>query len=146
EIRALPPDERQQFAHSLSEDDVEEPSAIDELEEVAEGVHDSCPDDAVEEVPPDPPVSARTPASAPPAARPTAGYKFTDDLQITDVSPGGPASRAGLKVGDVVTGVAATPVRNKKQYSVAIKKIRPDQPVTISFKRGPRSRTTTMSF
>ncbi|KAJ9465556.1 hypothetical protein DIPPA_07112, partial [Diplonema papillatum] len=50
EIRALPPDERQQFAHSLSEDDVEEPSAIDELEEVAEGVHDSCPDDAVEEM------------------------------------------------------------------------------------------------
>jgi S1-C subfamily serine protease len=52
-------------------------------------------------------------------ARPWLGIG-TEDLQgrlfVTNVSPGGPAEKAGIRRGDIVLGVAAEPVSNQEDF------------------------------
>jgi S1-C subfamily serine protease len=81
-----------------------------------------------------------TPATppAPPAPKsPTAGLELRpvtgaaaramklqpdDGLLVTSVMPGSAAAEAGVKVGDVITSVASTPVRNRGDFVTALKK------------------------
>eukprot|EP01059_Diplonema_ambulator_P032229 TRINITY_DN6223_c1_g1_i1.p1 TRINITY_DN6223_c1_g1~~TRINITY_DN6223_c1_g1_i1.p1 ORF type:complete len:1058 (+),score=365.58 TRINITY_DN6223_c1_g1_i1:102-3275(+) len=99
-------------------------------------------EESAEQAPPQP-AEAPRPKRAP---RATAGYKFSPDLKITEIGDGSPASKAGLKVGDVITAVGQTSVKDKKQYAAAIKKIRPGDPMAVTFRRGARSRTTSINM
>ena len=54
---------------------------------------------------------------------------------ITDVTDGSPASRAGLKEGDVVVAVGDTPVGDATDLVLALRDLNPGDHVTIAFRR-----------
>lgn len=56
---------------------------------------------------------------------------------LGDVYPGGPADRAGLRVGDVVYTIDGKPIENGRQFDVALYRKPIGQPVTLEIGRGP---------
>ena len=63
---------------------------------------------------------------------------------ITGVLQDGPASKGGLRPGDVVTAVAGTPVANVSQLLNAVAALSPGQPAQIAVQRGKQSLTLTL--
>ncbi|HET7172909.1 MAG TPA: trypsin-like peptidase domain-containing protein [Nocardioidaceae bacterium] len=63
--------------------------------------------------------------------------------RILEVTPGGPAQRAGLRGGDVVTRVGPTPVADGVQLIVAVRSHQPGDRVALSYLRdGHRAEAT----
>lgn len=56
---------------------------------------------------------------------------------VTGVSPGGPADRAGIRRGDVVTEVAGQRIENPDDIASALPPLQPGQRVQIELDRGP---------
>ncbi|MCD2194331.1 trypsin-like peptidase domain-containing protein [Actinomycetospora endophytica] len=61
-----------------------------------------------------------------------------DGAQILNVRQGGPASRAGVLEGDVVTRVDQRPIASADELTVAIREHRPGETVTLGVVRGGR--------
>ncbi len=59
----------------------------------------------------------------------------------TSVVPGGPADRAGIEEGDVITEVDGTPVRGGEELIVKIRSHRPGDRLELTVERGGRERT-----
>ncbi|GAA2401215.1 hypothetical protein GCM10010420_30110 [Streptomyces glaucosporus] len=59
----------------------------------------------------------------------------------TPVVPGGPADRAGIREGDVITEVDGTPVRGGEELIVRIRSHRPGDRLELTVERGGRERT-----
>ena len=57
-------------------------------------------------------------------------------VQLTAVDEGGPAHRAGLRVGDLVTQIDGSPVRRSEELIVSVRTRRPGDTVTLSYARG----------
>jgi regulator of sigma E protease len=64
--------------------------------------------------------------------------------QVTAVTLGSPAERAGLEAGDVVVAVAGKPVYSPEELTQAIKR-RPDQQFPVTVKRDGRELTLTVA-
>jgi S1-C subfamily serine protease len=62
----------------------------------------------------------------------------SDGAQILNVRQGGPADRAGVLEGDVITQVDARPVASADELTVAIREHRPGETVTLGVVRGGR--------
>jgi S1-C subfamily serine protease len=60
---------------------------------------------------------------------------------VNDVMPDGPADRAGLRAGDVVTAIGTKTVRSAEEALPLIVGARPGEPLTIMFRRENRNRT-----
>ncbi len=60
---------------------------------------------------------------------------------IDGVTPGSPAEKAGLRVGDIVTAVDGTPIANADDLSSRINADQPGQKITLAITRGGASRT-----
>jgi predicted metalloprotease with PDZ domain len=56
---------------------------------------------------------------------------------VTDVSPGGPADRAGIRPGDVVTEVAGQRVESPDDVASAIAPLQPGHRAKVELDRGP---------
>jgi S1-C subfamily serine protease len=66
-----------------------------------------------------------------------------DGARIQEVSPGGPAQEAGLRVGDVITQVNGTDIKGDRTARTVVKlmqKIEPEKKVTIRVLRDGKSR------
>ncbi|MDH3900995.1 MAG: PDZ domain-containing protein, partial [Gammaproteobacteria bacterium] len=46
-----------------------------------------------------------------------------------------PAAQAGLRAGDIISAVNATPVHNLRDYTQALKELAPGDAVTIVYRR-----------
>lgn len=66
----------------------------------------------------------------------------TQGAMVREVMPGGPADRAGLRPGDVITQVAGTPTPSSDALMLAVSKQPPLATVEIGFLRNERARTT----
>lgn len=60
---------------------------------------------------------------------------FTDGLLVTSVDPNGPAVRAGLRPGDVITQINAQPAVDHEEISQLISETEPGEEVEIEFWR-----------
>jgi putative serine protease PepD len=56
--------------------------------------------------------------------------------QVLEVDAGGPAQQAGLRSGDIITGVNGVPVENPTEAIVSIRSNAPGDAVTITIRRG----------
>ena len=93
------------------------------------------------------------PSSAPQTGRRPLGARVADadryalpggtavpGAYIGGINPGSPAEAAGMKVGDVITAVDSTSIRNVDDLTAALGKHGPG-PVTFTLARGPNTRS-----
>jgi putative serine protease PepD len=62
------------------------------------------------------------------------------------VDDGSPAADAGLELGDVVTEVDGTPIRDAAALTAAVRSHRPDDTVTVTYRRDGDERTTEVTL
>ena len=72
--------------------------------------------------------------------------QFEGGARISTVSTGGPAARAGLRVGDVVTEINNQPVDTAEALIVAIRTHQPGESIRLAFERSGRSRQATITL
>jgi len=58
-----------------------------------------------------------------------------DGVRVDDVRPASPAAQAGLRKGDVIIAVNDAPVRDMRQYSEALKQLKPGDEIRVRFLR-----------
>jgi putative serine protease PepD len=71
---------------------------------------------------------------------------FEGGGRVSAVTVNSPAARAGLRVGDVITSINNEPVDSAEVLIVAIRTHQPGEAVRLSFERGGRSRTVTVTL
>jgi hypothetical protein len=59
-----------------------------------------------------------------------------DGFRIADVRPGGPAEKAGLRGGDIMTEFDGKPVKSLMDFTVALRARKPGDVVTVKVRRG----------
>jgi len=65
---------------------------------------------------------------------------------IGRITPGGVAERAGLRVGDVIIGLAGQSVRDAAHLESLLGRLKPGQRVPIEYVRGSESRFGALEF
>jgi putative serine protease PepD len=80
------------------------------------------------------------PGNADTSTRTSGGYK------VSTVTAGGPADKAGLKTGDVVTKVGDRLVYSYADVAAAVRSHRPGDQVPITFTRGGQTMTVTVTL
>ena len=61
--------------------------------------------------------------------------RATQSLLVTDIEPGGPAQRAGIRVGDLIVGLNGERVTDARQAMQTIARLRPGDRVLVGLKR-----------
>jgi serine protease Do len=71
------------------------------------------------------------------------GAQFGSDhgAVVTEVTPGSPADKAGLKAGDVITKLNRTDIRDQRHLVLLVTQLAPDTPVTIEYLRDGKPKT-----
>ena len=77
-------------------------------------------------------------------ASPSLARMYGPGVAISDVSKGGPADRAGLKPGDVITAVDGKPVKSGDELIAEITKIHPGSKVPITYTRNGQQATASV--
>ena len=67
-------------------------------------------------------------------------------VELTAVDRSGPAHRAGLRVGDLVTRIDGRPVRRSEELIVSVRTRRPGDTVTLSYARGSQQQTARVTL
>jgi S1-C subfamily serine protease len=58
-----------------------------------------------------------------------------DGVKVAEVRTGTPAAEAGLRPGDIISALNATPVHNLREYTQVLKELDPGAVVEILFRR-----------
>jgi putative serine protease PepD len=74
------------------------------------------------------------------------GDALTQGAQIQTVESGGPADKAGLEKGDVITKVDDEVIDGSESLVATIRGHRPDDKVTLTYLRGGKTHTTTAAL
>jgi S1-C subfamily serine protease len=80
---------------------------------------------------------------------PYLGVQITDDesgVLIAEVVPGGPADEAGLRQGDVVTGVAGSEIDSADELQQAVAERKPGDSLELTVERDGETRTVTVEL
>lgn len=70
----------------------------------------------------------------------------TNGAKIASVTDGGAAAKAGMQVGDVVTGAGGIPVRSAESLIAAVRAYQPGQQVKLTITRGSQTQTITVTL
>jgi putative serine protease PepD len=65
---------------------------------------------------------------------------------VVSVVSGGPAAKAGIQPGDVITGIGGTTVNSSNQLSETLAGLRPGQQVKVTYLRDGATKTTTVTL
>jgi serine protease Do len=57
-------------------------------------------------------------------------------LEIDGTRPGGPADKAGMQKGDVITAINGQAIQNIYDYMYRLAELKPGQTITVKVKRG----------
>jgi serine protease Do len=74
-----------------------------------------------------------------PAIARAIGLKAPQGALVGDVTPGGPAEKAGLKSGDVILEINGTPIQESNQLRMNVSMMQPDQSVKLKIFRNGQS-------
>lgn len=76
------------------------------------------------------------------------GVKTEKDngAKVTEVTPGSPAEKAGLKVGDIITKVDEAAVTSPEDLSKAVSSYKPNEKVTVTYTRNKKSQKVTTTL
>ena len=74
------------------------------------------------------------------------GNGSSDGIQLSEVDPGGPAEKAGLKAGDVITKIDDQQVDTADELIVVIRTHRPGDRVTLTYQRGAQQQTAEVTL
>jgi len=72
--------------------------------------------------------------------------QFEGGARVSEVTPGSPAQRAGLRTGDVITQINSQPVDSAEALIVAIRSHRPGESVRLDFERAGKPRQVTVTL
>ncbi|WP_433008186.1 S1C family serine protease [Kribbella sp. CA-294648] len=72
--------------------------------------------------------------------------QFEGGARVSEVTPGSPAQRAGLRTGDVIIRINNQPVDTAEALIVAIRAHRPGESVRLDFERAGRARQATVTL
>ena len=70
----------------------------------------------------------------------------TEGAVIAGVSEGGPAARAGLQAGDVITELGGEPVKNVRELVATLRRHKPGDKVEVTFQRAGNEQTLTVTL
>jgi putative serine protease PepD len=70
----------------------------------------------------------------------------TDQAIVHSVSAGGPAAKAGLKAGDVITAINSTATAGDDAVIAAIRSHQPGQTISVTYQRGGSSHTVRVTL
>ena len=70
----------------------------------------------------------------------------SDGARLSEIRPGTPAEKVGLQVGDVITSFAGTKITSSDALSHLVDTKAPGDTVTVTFVRGGKSRTVTVTL
>jgi S1-C subfamily serine protease len=70
----------------------------------------------------------------------------TPGVLLAGVRPGGPAELAGLRRGDILTGVDGHTVRNIEDLMFVLQKSRPGEKATVTFLRDGKRQAAEITF
>jgi serine protease DegQ len=74
------------------------------------------------------------------------GVSQTEGVAVLDVVDGGPASKAGLRPGDVITVVGGKQVASVEDFLAVLRPHKPGDTVTVTFLRGDASQSTDVTL
>jgi S1-C subfamily serine protease len=69
----------------------------------------------------------------------------TDGVLVRDVAAGGPAAVAGLRVGDVVTGLNGQKAHTQEDFLGALRRTKPGDTAQVEFVRAGKTSTVTIT-
>jgi serine protease Do len=73
-------------------------------------------------------------------------YGVTTGVTVANVTPNGPAEKAGIKTGDTITSVDGKPVKNGDELVADISARKPGSTAKIGFVRGGQQQTATVTI
>lgn len=65
---------------------------------------------------------------------------------LSDISPGSPAEKGGLKPGDIIVDIANLPIRDVTGLTMALRKHKPNDTVSITVQRGKDQKVLTVTL
>ena len=72
---------------------------------------------------------------------------FTGDgAEVSEITPGGPAEKAGVRVGDVITGLNGRQVADSTELVVVIRSYAPGEEIEITLTRNGQSSTVSLAL
>jgi S1-C subfamily serine protease len=74
------------------------------------------------------------------------GLKDTHGAVVTDVNPGGPGEKAGLKSGDVITAINGNKVQDSNELTLAVTQHSPGEGVTLDLFRNGQAQKVTVTL
>jgi S1-C subfamily serine protease len=86
------------------------------------------------------------PADLTPQVAKELGVPDTAGALVVDVVPGGPADRAGIKPGDVITSLADKPIANAEELLTTLRQLKPGQQVPVVVKRSGQERRLSVTL
>jgi len=70
----------------------------------------------------------------------------SSQAQLRQVAAGGPAAKAGLQAGDVVTAINGTPVSTTEALIATVRTHQPGEKVQVTYRRGETTRTASVTL
>jgi len=70
----------------------------------------------------------------------------SSQAQLRQVAAGGPAAKAGLQAGDVVTAINGTPVMTTEALIATVRTHQPGEKVQVTYRRGGTTRTSSVTL